>query len=695
MHALRAPGARDDIGGKVPQARRDTLILFCPRAILSVRARIASRSHQRASGFLKVSILGFGACVWACASASAADTLPYAVSVAPTGQGDIDSALSSSSSLAALQKTKAIGSYALVGRIRGDYDRMQTATESFGYYAPTVTITVSVQGAKGAATPSDSRQGNDATLADWLGKLPDGTKLAIRIQTKLGPQFHIGTIGIERAPDAVTKPAPPPGTSPPVVLTAPQAKAFGLKSGSPAVASTVLAAQGNLQQELLEEGHALATVSAPVAYLKPQTQTLDLVFKVNIGPRVNIGTIKFDGLTKMHAAFLRRRLTIAPGELYQPSKIEAARQDLAAVGVFSDVGVHGADQLAPDGTMPLDFTFHEGKRHTVGAEAGYSTDLGGRAGVNWTHHNLFGNAEQLRLAALLTGLGGSAQQGIGYDVYADLQKPDFPGRRQTFDVRVEGVRQLFYSYRQTAILLRGGITRPIGRLWNVSYGLSAEQEKIEQFGTTNDYTILGVPLGGTLDTTHTPTPIDPATHGVRVSLNATPSVSLGGGTSFFTILQASASTYFDLANLGISRKGRSVIAVRGIVASVQGASTFAIPPDQRLYAGGSATVRGFRYQGVGPQFAGTKYAVGGTSMDAGSVEFRQRFLKSFGAAAFLDAGQVGTGSRPGQGTLRVGTGAGVRYYTPIGPVRLDVAVPINRPDRGDKWELYIGLGETF
>jgi len=635
--------------------------------------------------------------------ARAAATLPYTASAVATGQADVDAAVSSSSSLIALQKTRAIGPYALAGRIRADYDRVRTATESYGYYDPQITIALSLAGDKDAA--GQTHQGTDPGLADWLGQIPDSGKLTIRIETKLGPQFHIGSIGFgpvpaqdaaagaaAGAPSAVAQSVPQPGTA---VLSPAQQQAFGLKSGDPAVASTVLAAQGNLRTELMEEGHALANVTTPVAYLRPQTRTLDLVFGMEIGPRVTIGQIKFEGFGRTHESFLRRRLIIGPGQLYQPSRIEAARQDLAAVGVFSEVGVHDARHLAPDGTMPLDFTFREAKRHTVGAEAGYSTDLGGRAGVNWTHHNLFGNAEQLRLAALITGLGGSAQQGVGYDVYADLSKPDFPGRRQTADLRIEGVRQLFYSYRQTAILLRGGITRPIGRQWNVNYGVSAEQEKIDQFGSSNDYTILGLPVGATLDTTQTPTPIEPATHGVRVSVNATPSVSLGDGTSFFAILQASASTYFDLANLGLTPKGRSVIAVRGIVASVQGASTFAIPPDQRLYAGGSATVRGFRYQGVGPQFAGTKYAVGGTSMDAGSVEFRQRILKSFGAATFADAGQVGTGSRPGQGTLRVGAGAGVRYYTPIGPVRLDIAVPLNRPPRGDKWELYIGLGETF
>ncbi|MDE3110939.1 MAG: BamA/TamA family outer membrane protein, partial [Acidobacteriota bacterium] len=76
-------------------------------------------------------------------------------------------------------------------------------------------------------------------------------------------------------------------------------------------------------------------------------------------------------------------------------------------------------------------------------------------------------------------------------------------------------------------------------------------------------------------------------------------------------------------------------------------------------------------------------------------EFRQRLVGTFGAAAFVDAGQVSAQNVPFHGTVRIGPGIGVRYYTPIGPVRLDVAVPANRPQGGDHFELYFGLGEAF
>ncbi|MBV1837654.1 BamA/TamA family outer membrane protein [Acetobacter estunensis] len=609
--------------------------------------------------------------------------LPYTTKIDPTGNSDLDAALTSSSDLLSLQKTHAVGPFALAGRIRNDYARLTTALESFGYYDGQVMITVSRP--KGASTSVQaSMDGQDIGLPLWLASLPTSETLTIAIKAKTGPLYKLGAVQTVAA-DHKT----------PVVLTPPQQQAFGLKTGAPAVASDVLAAGNNLDNALKEEGHPLAKVDIPTAFLRPTSHTLDLLYPITIGPKADIGPIGLTGLDYTNPRFVRRRMTVSSGQLYQPSKIEAARQDLASLGIFSNVGAKSPDKLAPDGSMPLTFTFKEAKRHTVGAEAGYSTDLGGRVGATWTHHNLFGNAERLKLTALITGVGGTAQQGLGYDVYADLFKPDFPGRHQNASFRLEGIRQLFYSYRQTALIARAGIVRQLSRRWNMSYGLAGEQEKIDQFGVTRSYTLVFAPISLNYDSTDVPSPLAPATHGVRVSLSGTPSASFDHGTTFFALLQANASTYFDLANLGISAPGRSVFAFRGIVGSVQGASTYDIPPDQRLYGGGTATIRGFRYQGVGPQFPHSKYAIGGTSLDAGTVEFRQRFFKNWGMATFVDAGQVGSGSAPFTGTVRVGAGAGARYFTPIGPVRVDVAVPLNRPPRGDKWELYIGLGETF
>jgi translocation and assembly module TamA len=149
-----------------------------------------------------------------------------------------------------------------------------------------------------------------------------------------------------------------------------------------------------------------------------------------------------------------------------------------------------------------------------------------------------------------------------------------------------------------------------------------------------------------------------------------------------------ASSYFDIAG-----DGRSVVALRGLAATIFGGTNRGLPPDQRLYAGGSTTVRGYAYQSLGPQFPDRK-PVGAKSVDAGTVEFRQRIGENWGAAAFVDAGQASTGA-PFTGKVYAGAGVGARYYTPIGAVRVDVAVPLVHLPGGDAFELYIGLGQAF
>jgi translocation and assembly module TamA len=141
--------------------------------------------------------------------------------------------------------------------------------------------------------------------------------------------------------------------------------------------------------------------------------------------------------------------------------------------------------------------------------------------------------------------------------------------------------------------------------------------------------------------------------------------------------------------------------VRALAGLAGGASQFSLPPDQRFYAGGSGTIRGYRYQSVGPPFPRDGNPIGGTAINAGTIEFRQRVGPVLGFATFVDAGNVSRNLDPLNGALKVGVGAGVRYYTALGPLRVDLAFPLQRskgpgvvnPD--DAFEVYIGLGQAF
>jgi translocation and assembly module TamA len=221
--------------------------------------------------------------------------------------------------------------------------------------------------------------------------------------------------------------------------------------------------------------------------------------------------------------------------------------------------------------------------------------------------------------------------------------------------------------------------------------------------TTYYYTLVALPLVISYDSTDLPTPLDDPRHGFRGSLTLTPTVAIGHPNSTFIIEQLQVAGYFDLNSALGTDPGRSVLAARALAGIAKGAGEFSLPPDQRFYGGGSATIRGYRYQSVGPVFPGTEDPIGGTEIEAASVEFRQRLGGNFGAAAFVDGGEVTASARDAPSafridvpnTFRIGVGLGLRYYTPIGPVRLDIAVPTKRRSTDDSFEVYIGLGQAF
>lgn len=609
--------------------------------------------------------LGRGACCAAMLALApgvshAADPQPYTVSLptlgTPVVDAALDQALRDSSNLLTLRENAPVGPFALVTRARDDRERLLSALNSFGHYAAKVTVEVAGRAVDDPALP--------AALEAASGPVP------VTIGIEPGPVFRLRRVTLQ-------------GTVP-----ADARAALGVTAGQPALAAEVLAGQGRVLESLRGQGFALAKVATPVATLDPAAQVLDVAYTVETGPRVDLGPIGIGGLDRVDPAFVRRRLLVAQGERFDPARIEKARQDLAQLGVFATVRARAAEQVDAAGQLPIEFDVTERPRRAVGFTAAYSTDLGASVGATWQHRNLFGQAEQLNLGAAVTQLGGSASRGIGYNATAALIKPDVFRRNQSVQVNLQAVRESLDAYDRTAVLAGTTLSRKFAEVWTGSVGVQAQQSQIRQERVDRSYTLLGVPLGLRYDSTGPEGLFEP-TRGVKAAAVVTPTQVLSGAGSAFTILQVSASTY---VNLGAP--GRSVLALRGLVGSVQGATTFDLPPDQRFYAGGGGTVRGYKYQSIGPRFASGR-PTGGTSITTGTVEFRQRFGESFGAALFVDAGQVDTSSTSFGGDIRAGAGVGARYYTPIGPIRLDVAVPLNKQRGDDAFQLYIGIGQAF
>ncbi len=184
------------------------------------------------------------------------------------------------------------------------------------------------------------------------------------------------------------------------------------------------------------------------------------------------------------------------------------------------------------------------------------------------------------------------------------------------------------------------------------------------------------------------------TFSTRRSARAPPSPSspyhnLLGQTSDFV-----SSRLEERGYLSLSDDNRFVLAGYGALGSVVGESLEDLPADKRLYAGGSGSVRGYAYQRAGPidQF---DVPVGGRSSLEFGAELRTRITPTIGLVPFIDAGNVYPTIYPDNGSLFYSAGLGVRYYTAIGPIRLDLAFPIAKRATDKAFQIYISVGQAF
>jgi translocation and assembly module TamA len=628
-------------------------------------------------------IVFFGMLGWAC-GARAADPQAYQVDLASVGNDDLNQTLKATSDLLSLRTSAPVSPFGLIARARSDTDRLKTALESFGYYESHVTINI------------NGLLLTDPSLADALTALPKGSTAKVAISFTLGTLYHLRRIDIDGE-----LPAPINARD-----------TLGLATGQPAVASLVLAGGARLLSALQEQGYAFAQVDTPVAYEAADAPVLDLSFHVAAGVKVLIGDIHVEGLQRVHESLVRRRLLLHSGDLYKPSAIEAARRDLLGMNVFGQVSVQVGSKADESGGVPITFKLRERLRHAISVLAAYSSDLGGSGGVTWTDRNVFGNAEQLSFAASVINLGGSDTTGTGYDTSAKYLIPDFLRRDQALQFTLSAIKQQLQAYDQKAQTATVTLSRKLSSVWTVSAGLSTTDETILQVinatetptgsgvfvadaPTTFNYTLIAIPFKVVYDSTNLPTPLEDPRHGFRGSLSLTPTLAIGHPNATFLISTLTLATYFDLNNLLPIAPGRSVLAARAIAGVAQGAGELSLPPDQRFYAGGTSTIRGYGYQLVGPMFPHTDIPTGGTAIAAGGLEFRQRLYSNWGVVAFVDAGQVSASLKPLPDDIRVGVGAGMRYYTPIGPIRFDIAVPVGRRQGDDSFEIYVGLGQAF
>jgi translocation and assembly module TamA len=635
-------------------------MLIEPRHMLD--ANEWRRWLQRA---LVCSGLALGAAVFA------ADPLPYSVTITPTGHAPLDQALADASLLAGLRERAPVGPFALLTRAESDAARFDRVLRSFGYYDGLIDTLIA------------GRSSNDPALLEILEDLPPTPAVSVTVTIDPGPLYRLGLVRLDLMQFE--------GSAPANVRSA-----FALTPGEPARAATVLAAGQAVLDALQEDGFALAQVPPPDALVDHNTRTMDVVYTAEPGPHVTIGAISIIGLTGLREDAVRRRLGLTPGEPFSPSRLEAARRALLSSGVLAWARLTPGTVPDVNGRLPLTLEVAERPSRVVRFAGSFSSDEGATLSTSWTHRNLFGGGEQLTLRGDVGQLAGNRPDDMSWLVNAALRIPDIWLRDLDLRLDLGAVREDLDAYDRDAVTAGIALERRISARLSASAGLAYERARISQDAPPQDYQLFSLPLNLSYDSTDNP--LDPL-RGLRIGAKLIPTQVLEGDADGFLLGRLAGAGYVDLASLIAviaeeTGAGRSVLAGRLVLGSILGADADEVPPDWRFYAGGGGSVRGYPFQSIGPRTPSGKPAGGDGLLEAG-LELRQRFGVRWGGAAFVDAGSVSENALPGSGELAVGVGLGVRYFTPVGPLRVDIATPLD-PSSGDSpVQLYIGIGQAF
>ncbi|SEQ09034.1 autotransporter secretion outer membrane protein TamA [Devosia sp. YR412] len=587
------------------------------------------------------------------------DPQPYSVTVTVGATGPLEGVVRNASALVADQNEPASGAAGLLAKARGDYRRVVAALYNEGYYGGTVSILVG---------------GVEASKLAPDVNLPDPVDVALVVNP--GPEFHFNRVTL--ANEA------PPTDDPWDQVELPSNVGFG--AGLVAKSSVILRAEQLALEAWRQQGYAKAVIENRDVVADHATNLVDVTITVDPGRKAAFGDVTVTGTERMDPEFVRRQTGLTVGEEFDPDEVALAQKRLDRLEVFQAARLEAAESIGADGLLPYQLIVQELPGRRFGAGATFSTVDG--LGVEGFHlwRNLFGQAERLRLDARVASIAFPIDtREFDYMFGGTFTKPGVFTPDTDFVASVSAERTIYPTYTETSASGRGGLTHILSDQITLEGGAQFEINRFDDAFGTRDFKTVGLYGGAVLDFRNDKVN---ATEGWYAAVNVEPFYELNyeNAAARFTV---EGRTYF-----GFGEDDPFVLAGRLKAGALVGPELSEIPPDKLFFAGGGGSVRGYAFKSIGVD-NGAGIVTGGRYLLEGSLEARAKVTQDIGVVGFVDAGYVAADRFPALEDLRIGAGLGVRYYTGLGPLRLDFAVPLNKRASDPDYAIYVGIGQSF
>ncbi|WP_168013186.1 autotransporter assembly complex protein TamA [Halomonas salinarum] len=493
----------------------------------------------------------------------------------------------------------------------------------------------------------------------------------------------------------------------------------GLKVGEPLVHAPYESLRSRLSSLSLQRGYFDATFPERRMEVRPWEQSARIYLTLDSGPRYRFGDIAIKG-SQIDDERLRKMLPFAPGDPYLAGQLAQYNQSLSQSDWFSRISVRpqlttsadlalappsgrslspwwqeadienpipastsaeanridqqaltAASRIYPDNRheVPVEVTLVPADRHRIETGIGYATDVGPRARLSWTQPWLNSAGHSLTNELFLSG----PEQEFAGEYLIPLENP----LRDSYSITY-GLQQIDNEDTQSL-----EISTEVSRRWKFDNGWTQDlfvRTTYEDYtqADEDDQVLLYYP-GVSWSRTRSRNPIFP-TWGDRQRISfAYSDTAWGSGATFFrTTLDSQWIRMLGDNNRFIGRVGLGAIETDDFDK---------IPPSLRFFTGGDSSVRGYSYESLSPENADGELT-GGQQRFTASIEAQRRVTGDWWGAAFVDSGnafQDWAGA-----DLKTGAGLGVRWISPVGPIRFDVAHPVDDPDNAYRIHFSIG-----
>ncbi len=455
---------------------------------------------------------------------------------------------------------------------------------------------------------------------------------------------------------------------------------IGITLEKPALARSIMQAELKVLLILSEYGYPLAVIDKREILVDSESKTMHLNLEIDTGPLARFGETTVSSEGEVSPEFISQKITWEEGEIYDSEHVDVTQKKLMESGLFTSVLVTHDNALDEEGFLTMNIEVAESKHRSLNFGASYQTFYGPGFTFGWEHRNVGGMGRKLSLQGDITR---RSHTGVATYLIPGFYRPN-----QDYVIQAEADHESITPYSERSYSLVNRVERRVGKHFRVTGGVMLEQLFVTESAANSTSFLFELPFY--LRWSSANDLLNPTT-GMTFEYLTTPTINFQHSNTYYLMQECSQSVYYSLVHKGII-----VLAQKLTLGSILSNELSAIPLPKRFLGGSEEELRGYRYRTVSP-LNNNNQPLGGRSAIYYTAEIRFRVFESMGLVPFFDLGNVQFNRFPTvSGKWFKSAGLGFRYFSFFGPIRVDLAFPLDRrKDLDPAYRFLVSIGQTF